>query len=328
MRVASKPSAGGGHLSRCLVLAHAIGCPDAVTFCIDTDTPAATRERIAAARFSYIEEPADRSLQAEVVVIDTYMRPEGLLAEWKTRGKMLVVLEDGPFPPEHADVVVSTAPRSWSPGGFRLMAGLRYALVDPAYAKAGQSRRIDHPDVAAHVLITFGQRDSAGATQIVLSTLADAATRGWKPCINIVMATEAPHLAAVRSLLSRFQGRARLSISPDGLVDHFSHAAMAIGAGGVSAIEACAMGCPSLLLETSPSQRPIIDALASKGAAIDTGNLGSFDKTEFLISVLSLAQDRERRTAISARARSIIDGKGASRLVQSINDCLTDLQRP
>ena len=89
----------------------------------------------------------------------------------------------------------------------------------------------------------------------------------------------------------------------------------AVGAGGVSLLERCAMGLPSVTLCIAPNQTRGIDEAEASGAviAINPETLGFEERLRQAIQVMLTSP--EQLKAMSVAGRAICDAKGAARVV-------------
>lgn len=75
------------------------------------------------------------------------------------------------------------------------------------------------------------------------------------------------------------------------------------------------MGLPSLLIVLAENQRASAGKLHETGASKNLGWHHALDAMAIRAEILKLLHDREMRSAMSARASQIVDGKGSSRVV-------------
>jgi RimJ/RimL family protein N-acetyltransferase len=91
------------------------------------------------------------------------------------------------------------------------------------------------------------------------------------------------------------------------------------GAGGTS-YELCYMGLPSLLFVIAHNQQRAAESLAELSAAVYAGAARDFDRHKFAEELRELIESKDRRLAISRRARELVDGLGAERVGASLKD--------
>ena len=122
---------------------------------------------------------------------------------------------------------------------------------------------------------------------------------------------------------------ARWLTTPTRLVTALSQSDVAVVAGGVTLYEACALGVPSVALAVVPAQHRAIREFARRGAVLDAaaGPRGKTLSARAARSVAQLLAQEERRAAIAARARQLVDGRGAERSAAAIHALVKGLPR-
>jgi spore coat polysaccharide biosynthesis predicted glycosyltransferase SpsG len=256
----------------------------------------------------------------DMLVVDHYGRDASLESACRRLAPVIAVLDDMPGHRAHdADILIDGAPGrtasdwlAFAPGAT-VLAGPDYALIrrEIAAARGESLTRLRNVDIS-RILISFGMSDSSNAT---VPALRAARVAFPDAQIDVVIGRTAPHAAAVKDE-ARLQD-ARVHTSPDNYVDHLVAADLAIGAGGVSAMERACLGCPSVVVETAANQHGGIAALAAQGAIISAGvadGLAAGWPAGLLHGLKARLGD------LSARSAAIIDGKGAGRAACALHD--------
>jgi hypothetical protein len=107
--------------------------------------------------------------------------------------------------------------------------------------------------------------------------------------------------------------------APRGVGRHLASASVAVVAGGVTLYEAAALGTPIVGVAVVPAQRPAIRAAAAAGAAIDGSHAVPARAIEnAAAAVVRLMVDPDAASALGARGRSLIDGRGAMRVARAL----------
>jgi spore coat polysaccharide biosynthesis predicted glycosyltransferase SpsG len=91
-----------------------------------------------------------------------------------------------------------------------------------------------------------------------------------------------------------------------------------VGAGGVTSLERCCLGLPSLVVTVADNQRPGTAALARSGALIDLGPLEALSADRLAASLRSFIADRAARHAVGRAAMAVTDGLGAERVRNAV----------
>jgi spore coat polysaccharide biosynthesis predicted glycosyltransferase SpsG len=91
---------------------------------------------------------------------------------------------------------------------------------------------------------------------------------------------------------------------------------LAVSTAGSTAWELAATGVPALLIAIAPNQVPVAARLAAIGAVVDATSARAPDELAALIS--DLASSPERRSAMMEVGRTLVDGRGASRVAAAL----------
>lgn len=175
-----------------------------------------------------------------------------------------------------------------------LLLGSRFALLRPSFRSAASNATSSEPE---RVFVAAGGNPDPA----MLSMLADA----------VVAAGAKPVLAdgSVADVV-------RLMVS----------CGVAVTTAGSTALELCALGIPMALLSVSANQRPVAHRLDQRGAGIDLGDAATLDPGRLRAVVQSLVTDATTRSAMAATGRSLVDGLGARRVVETLGDLLPVLR--
>jgi UDP-2,4-diacetamido-2,4,6-trideoxy-beta-L-altropyranose hydrolase len=200
------------------------------------------------------------------------------------------------------------------PEGCRLYVGPRFALLRAEFAGAACVPRA-RSDVVRRVLVCFGGVDVGNATLKALLALEATGCVGFR--VDVVIGATNPH----RGELERYcdlRPQLRIHVQPGNLAQLMSAADLAIGGGGVTTWERCAVGLPAIVWPIARNQRDVIDAAAEYGAlhAPEPSAVESVDQLSRHIAAL-LGSPALRRL-ISTRAASLCDGRGTRRIADAL----------
>lgn len=320
-RADASPSIGGGHVARCLALAEALaeaGWRTALATRAGTEdtVPAAAQlPRITLPDVAIANEPEAlaRALPdvCALLVVDHYGWTDAEERASRRFAHRIAVLDDLAAAPHDAEIVLDPTPgrnaaaySGWVRPGTTVLPGAAWAPLRSAIvaARVPRERR-----ALRRVLVSMGMTDPGNATGRVLAALAAG---GFTGDIDVVLGAAAPHRAAIGSMLPP---RATLHIDPPDLPAVIARADLAIGAGGVSALERGCLGVPSLLIEIADNQRAAIAGLVAAGAAQSLGPLAALDDPAITSAVHALAADGTALASLSRAALRLCDGLGARR---------------
>lgn len=229
--------------------------------------------------------------RADTAVVDSYaLDPDALAGE----GVLVWFHDEGAVPGRAALVISPTSAEG--PSGWAT--GLGHACLRPAFW--GVPPR-EPAAAVGRVLVTTGAGDPGGGAlrmvQAVREALPDARVR------------------LVRGPSADGQAPAGVELvdAPEGLFRELWEADLAVCAAGQTALEAAAVGVPSVVIAAVANQAPTARALAALAIARVTQA-----DVELGPAVGALAADAQARAAMSARAREAVDGFGALRVAGRI----------
>lgn len=261
---------------------------------------------------------------ADWLVLDHYAFDAAWEAAARPSGARLMVIDDLADRAHLADLLLdqNLGRRSADydgllpPGAERLI-GPRHALLRPDFAAArpaALAARAERDHRLAHVLVTMGGVDLPNATGAALAALAA------HPVLRttVVMGAHAPALATVRAQAAALPNLVEILVNTPDMVAPMAEADLAIGAGGGTAWERCALGLPSLVAVLADNQAEAAAALQAVGAGIDLGRAGTPGFAARLEEALTLASDPDALRAMSAAAATVTDGQGAGRVVAAL----------
>lgn len=193
------------------------------------------------------------------------------------------------------------------------LSGPRYALLAASYRHA--PRYPFHATVRS-IGIFMGGTDPGGTSALVLAACRDA---GFEGPIEVVSTSVNPFLKALREACAASPGTTLTLDAPD-LSAFFARHDLQIGAGGGASWERCCIGPPTIALALADNQSLVVSALdglgAIRGASTPVGGPQPDARgLPALADVLpGLLSDPKARQAMSARAMSLVDGRGAQRV--------------
>jgi len=122
-------------------------------------------------------------------------------------------------------------------------------------------------------------------------------------------------------------GLTRLCRNVTNIPELMSWADFAVSAAGSTCWELCLLGLPSAVIDIAENQRPIAQALGQDGAAIHLGSGHGFRPDEAAAKVKALLLSSAARNSLSERARRLVDGRGAERVIAAMRGTRFTLRR-
>lgn len=318
---------GSGHVRRCLVLAEALAADG---WRIAFACRAGTREAVpslARSAFAYTVVPADADDPAsmhelaaggcDLLVVDHYGLDANFERSCRPWARKILVIDDLADRPHDCDILVDQTPGRQAndyaglvPDSCTMLAGSQFALLDPRFREARQHLHASTDEVQ-RVLLSFGGTDPAGATLRALEALAVAELGA---AVDVVLGTADDDIGRIRRLAAELNPPAAIHVAVDDMAGLMAQADMAVGAGGVSSLERCCLGVPSITITIADNQRKLADELAQAGASENLGPVTALSAGDIADAVSRLASDPARRLAMSAAAITMVDGLGAARV--------------
>lgn len=320
---------GGGHVMRCLTLAHVLAERGADVLFVVNPGAAGLVPGLALSGFRVAEvapgaPPMIDAIRrtwadgADVLVFDIYsMGRTGETAARAAAG-VIAVIDDLADRPHDCDILFDQTfgrgPDAYSgliPTGAVCFVGAEHALLRPAFAELRRQtlslREAGGP--VRRILISFGLLDIGGLSAVAVRALTG---RGFG--LDLVVGSGAPSLPQLRVLADACSDLS-LYVDSDRVAELMAGADLAVGAGGSTSWERCCLGLPSVLAVVADNQRDIAANLSAAGAAVLLD-----EPTEAAMgdAVMALARDAEARVAMSRAAAEVCDGRGAARLAGAI----------
>ncbi len=252
------------------------------------------------------------------VVVDHYaMGLEWQLAMSGTAQKLLAVDDQGDRRLQ-CDVVLNQNPGAeripyadLTPDACLLLIGPDYALLRPEFFQTVNAEpKLRLVSSLPNILVSMGGTDSQGLTLKVLQALNVCGLRG--PDVNIVAGAQNPHADAIQQACRSFEYSFHESTHV--MAQLMARANWAVGAGGVSLLERCAMGLPSITMSIAPNQQRGVAAAQAQGALLALDVQAPDFVADLRLAIQDFLTTPERLQAMASAALALCDGKGTGRV--------------
>jgi UDP-2,4-diacetamido-2,4,6-trideoxy-beta-L-altropyranose hydrolase len=335
LRADANTRMGTGHLMRSIALAQALRAAGGEPHFLSASLSPALADRLSEEEFDSIElaaEPGSMEDACEVVaiagrigaswiVIDGYHFSGDYQRALKGSGFLLLAIDDHAHAGSYrADIVLNqnlhAVPSLYasSDRSTKLLLGTRYALLREEFRNGSDGRIC--PDRARHLLVTLGGSDPGNVTATILQGLDRVASDGGE--IVVAVGSGNPHLESLRELASRSSWSVSILHDVRDMAALMRRSDLAIAASGSTTWELAAMGVPSLVVPIAGNQIEVARSLQEKGAAISLGAAEELTIEGIAEAVAGIIPDRARRIELSSRARDLVDGNGAERVVDEM----------
>lgn len=193
------------------------------------------------------------------------------------------------------------------PRQARLLLGPKYALLRLEFAQwrdASLARRAT-PQLR-HILVTMGGVDADNVTGRVLAALQGDKTTTLDK-ITVVLGPHAPWREQVRKQAADMPVHTQVLSGVDNMAELMTACDLAIGAGGSTTWERCALGVPTIQIELALNQKFISSSIQAAGVALIT-NIDEF--THEISALLNDVSTSNILKNLSVRSAEIADGSG------------------
>lgn len=249
------------------------------------------------------------------MLVDHY----GLDAAWESEVRTVVgrlaTLEDRPHRRHDVDLLIDAGGGVDRPGRYaelvppdaQIVTGHDHAIIDPIYGRLhGRLPLLDGG--IRRVLVQLGSDRSDLAVRVLRALV----TLELAPLdVDVVLPGDHPALPVVRELVDRHGWQVHCDVGD--IWGLYASVDLAVAAPGVSVWERCALGVPSVVIETTAMHAAAYEDLRSSPAVTRLGPATDLDDAS-LHDALYRELRREDLRSRSLACRSLIDGRGAHRV--------------
>ena len=203
----------------------------------------------------------------------------------------------------------------------RFLLGLRYVLLRREFVSSPPPRTI--PTVARHLLVTFGGADPTRMTARTIAALGRLPGRIRSGLsVRVIVGAANPDASAIAAMIAALDAGMQIELkrAVTDMPSEMAWADLALTSGGSTVWELARTGCPSLVVETVPVERLLASGLARAGLFALLGAEGDLDVQSLADEIAARAEDGAWRAEMSALGRQLVDGDGASRVVEVLAD--------
>ena len=335
---------GTGHIMRCIALAQAWQDQGGdVTFIRHCESEV-LQERITDEGFSIIAvetpppHPADLSQTLSYLkshspftiyhspvwlVLDGYHFTPDYQKAIRDAGIRLLVIDDmNHLPHYHADILLNQ--NIHAPGlkykcdaETTLLLGTNYVLLRREFLKYRDFKR-QIPEHAKNILVTLGGADPENVTLKVIEALKLLDEPDIS--VRIIIGPANSHQESLRKALTTTLFDTELLVNPPNMPELMAWADMAVSGGGSTCWELALFGLPNIILYCAENQRPIAEKLHEKGIALNLGGHTELSLKSIAEEIDKMINNQAIRAKMVSKATGQIDGQGAARVCQAIEE--------
>jgi len=331
IRVDARAQMGTGHLMRCLALAQAWKDAGGQVVFITACQNEGLLQRLREEEFDIhllarpYPDPSDWDCTKGIlaaypntwVVLDGYHFDEAYQQQVKKAGHQLLTIDDmAHLKHYYADIVLNQnlhaeELRYSCEPHTRLLLGTRYVLLRREFL-AWKDWKREIPEVARRILVTLGGSDPENHTLKVIQALQKVDVPGLEA--TVIIGASNPHADVLEAAVRQNRTPIRLVNDAKNMPELMAWADMAVSGAGSTIWELMFMALPSNFLVMAENQSLAAETLNKFGAVVTTR---PWQQTDFVHHLRRLAVSMELRKHISMLSRSVIDGLGASRIIDA-----------
>ncbi len=343
---------GSGHLMRCLTLADELHDKGAeVTFVcrehpghlfdlIETSShrlirlpppTSSTGGKLAHAQWLGVTQEEDAHQTAEALkvvgrldwlIVDHY----ALDVEWeiamRAYAERIMVIDDLADRKHDCDVLLdqnlhgdmeSRYENKVSPRCTKLL-GSKYVLLRPEFKEVRGNLKIRDGSVK-RIFVFFGGSDPTNETGKALQAIQQLDRTDI--AIDVVVGSTNPHQADIASLCAQLR-EAKLHRQIDNIAELMASADLAIGAGGSTTWERCALSLPTLTISVAENQVSIAEGVDRANAQIYLGAASEVTSEIIAAQLERLLQQPQELIAMSEAGQRLVDANGSHRIIEAI----------
>lgn len=327
LRTDANSTIGAGHVVRCLSIAYACrqqgmrtiflvsdGESEAYIKKLTTQDPSLTPDEVVVLHSDDEKPHAEIAQMMEVsaiLLLDSYAFDNAYinrLMAASAKDTRIAIIDDFSRADLNADIIINYMPKGKEvhyKNADLVLAGLSYAPLRPQFAC--EPAKTPHQNDLPRILISTG-----GADRYHMRDAICECVRGTGTVTHLLTPVVADGSIADMATLMK---------SCD----------LAITAGGSTLIELCATGTPAIVFTVADNQLPQVRPLAEQGVISFAGSIGDGDETHVTAeraAVLKniktlledLLNDAEKRSTMSEKMRSLVDGRGAERIATALQN--------
>jgi UDP-2,4-diacetamido-2,4,6-trideoxy-beta-L-altropyranose hydrolase len=328
---------GGGHVMRCLALAEVLRargssitfvCREHTGHCCDLiESKGFPVERLPTGPTEWQDDARQtldtieaRGVRPDCIIVDHY----GLGSCWERKlratTRSLAVIDDLADRCHECDLLLDQnyfedleqRYRALLPTAARRLLGPRYALLRPEFSQARDSATL--PTVG-RLFVCVGSHDPFGICDKTVAAIRLIGDRSLSA--EIVTGADAELRERLSNTVSDLPGVSVHGFLHD-IAGLMTGCSIAVGAGGSSTWERCALGLPSLVAIVADNQRRMSHDLAQAGIIVLLGEAKQVTPATLAAAIVRLLNDRTLCESMRANSRTLVDGEGGRRVADEI----------
>lgn len=313
IRCDASPALGTGHVVRCIALAVALRDHETAGVAFVMRPESILRELVQQAGFPVhdasdgLARLATRERASHVVLDIRDDTAPGELESLRAAGVLVALIDDASERRLHADYVFAPPVPAVTGADFSTapqapFMGWRWVMLREAFSRPTHPAANDGP-----LLVAMGGTDPTGMAARVIDALTQGAN---PPPLCLLIGPTCANRDALDQAIAKYPSRVEKIENTSTVADCMDRARAGIVAFGMTAYEMAARGRAAVHICLTDDHVASSKALAATGAALCLGHHAQVSDEDIRAGVMQILAEA---TARGARAREVIDGRGAER---------------
>jgi len=264
----------------------------------------------------------DLDIPPDWLVVDHYALDERWEGYLRPYCKKIMVIDDLADRPHDCDLLLDqnfyenleSRYDDLAPPQCKKLLGPKYALLRPEFREARKNLRKRDGHVK-RIMIFFGGSDPTNETAKALEVVR--MLNRPDIAVDVVVGAFNPHRQGIEQIVSDLPD-CICHFNVEGMAALMAKADLAIGAGGITVWERCALALPSMVITVAENQERTVSDMAESGYLLFLGRSEEVS-VDSLYHALEIAiQSPWLLMSFARKTRSLVDGKGVKRVTQEM----------
>lgn len=202
----------------------------------------------------------------------------------------------------------------------KILSGADYVVTRPEFELARQ-KLLNNEIIknSKKIIISMGGTDHLNLTSSILKLLSDLDSY-WK--IEAIVGPLNDHYEELKSQVVNYNPKISIVKNPKDIYLNIAESNFGIFAAGLSSYESIGLGTPCMNINLSDFHSKRSKELVKLGVGIDLGRISSLSKSVLKSKIKQLSNDLDMIASMRRKGRSLIDGKGSTRIISEIQNHL------
>lgn len=200
------------------------------------------------------------------------------------------------------------------PGYCKKLLGPKYALLRREFSQVRRNLK-RHNGSIRRIFVFFGGTDSTNETGKALRAILQLKLQDI--AVDVVLGSANPHQEEISELCAQLTN-VKLHRQVNIMGELMAAADVAIGAGGSTTWERCALGLPTLAISVAENQISIADGVSQANAQLYLGTAAEVTSGIIATQLERLLQCPQELVALSEAGKLLVDANGSNRIVDTI----------